>query len=162
MISGKKIRKSHLSRTFFIPNSAPANFGKPPRRKSNATKGTILLMHRLVGIHYEDGLIRSITAATPDGHVDIPCDYVLSSMPVKDLVSTFTGITVPPKSFRSDLFALPGFHHSRHPRGPPQNPTQRTAAHLRKPHTGHLDLYPRTRHAYRTGKGFSTTGHLIW
>ena len=56
-------------------------------------------MHRLVGIHYEDGLIRSITAATPDGHVDIPCDYVLSSMPVKDLVSTFTGITVPPEVF---------------------------------------------------------------
>ena len=31
--------------------------------------------------------------------MDIPCDYVLSSMPVKDLVSTFTGITVPPEVF---------------------------------------------------------------
>lgn len=36
--SGKKTRKSRLSRTSFTPNSAPANFEKPPRRKSNATK----------------------------------------------------------------------------------------------------------------------------
>ncbi len=148
----QKDTEKSLIENFLYPKFGPGQLWETAAQEiERDEKGTILLMHRLVGIHYEDGLIRSITAATPDGHVDIPCDYVLSSMPVKRPCIHFHGNHRTSRSlFRSDLFALPGFHHSRHPRGPPQNPTQRTAAHLRKPHTGHLDLHPRAGRVYRT------------
>ena len=96
----QKDTEKSLIENFLYPKFGPGQLWETAAQEiERDDKGTILLMHRLVGIHYEDGLIRSITAATPDGHVDIPCDYVLSSMPVKDLVSTFTGITVPPEVF---------------------------------------------------------------
>lgn len=96
----QKDTEKSLIENFLYPKFGPGQLWETAAQEiERDEKGTILLMHRLVGIHYEDGLIRSITAATPDGHVDIPCDYVLSSMPVKDLVSTFTGITVPPEVF---------------------------------------------------------------
>ncbi|WP_462360777.1 NAD(P)/FAD-dependent oxidoreductase [Paraprevotella clara] len=96
----QKDTEKSLIENFLYPKFGPGQLWETAAQEiERDEKGTILLKHRLVRIHYEGGLIRSVTAATPDGHVDIPCDYVLSSMPVKDLVSTFTGITVPPEVF---------------------------------------------------------------
>lgn len=71
----QKDTEKSLIENFLYPKFGPGQLWETAAQEiERDEKGTILLMHRLVGIHYEDGLIRSITAATPDGHVDIPCD----------------------------------------------------------------------------------------
>lgn len=159
----QKDTEKSLIENFLYPKFGPGQLWETAAQEiERDEKGTILLMHRLVGIHYEDGLIRSITAATPDGHVDIPCDYVLSSMPVKDLVSTFTGITVPPEVF-SVATSLPyrdfitvgilvdRLKSSTTDSRPPSATAYRTLGSTSKSGTCVSD-----------GSKFSTTGHLIW
>lgn len=69
----QKDTEKSLIENFLYPKFGPGQLWETAAQEiERDEKGTILLMHRLVGIHYEDGLIRSITAATPDGHVDIP------------------------------------------------------------------------------------------
>ena len=76
----QKDTEKSLIENFLYPKFGPGQLWETAAQEiERDEKGTILLKHRLVRIHYEGGLIRSVTAATPDGHVDIPCDYVLSS-----------------------------------------------------------------------------------
>lgn len=61
----QKDTEKSLIENFLYPKFGPGQLWETAAQEiERDEKGTILLMHRLVGIHYEDGLIRSITAAT--------------------------------------------------------------------------------------------------
>ena len=58
--------------------------------------GDILNNTEVVKIHVEDNRVRSVDYKRPDGSIGSEtCDYLLSSMPIKELVAAISGINVP-------------------------------------------------------------------
>lgn len=59
--------------------------------------GTILTSHRVTAVNIDDSRhVRSVSAIDRDGNrQDIPCDYVLSSMPLCNLVPNLRDIDIP-------------------------------------------------------------------
>jgi protoporphyrinogen oxidase len=55
----------------------------------------ILVQHKVTGINIEDGKVVSVTVEHAGIETLMPCDYLLSSMPVKDLVAAMRGIEIP-------------------------------------------------------------------
>ena len=54
--------------------------------------GEILMNHRAMKIVTKDGLVRQVVCETPDGPVSFDADYVISSMPLKDLVGSMNDV----------------------------------------------------------------------
>ena len=52
--------------------------------------------HKVVRVNVEDNRVVSVDCQKADGTIDnFPCDYLLSTMPLKDLVAAMEGIEVP-------------------------------------------------------------------
>lgn len=69
--------------------------------------GSILNNAEVVKIHVEENRVRSVDYKRPDGSIGSEmCDYLLSSMPIKELVAAISGINIP-KGIREIASNLP-------------------------------------------------------
>jgi protoporphyrinogen oxidase len=86
--SQKQIETSLIER-FLYPKLGPGQMWEEVAQRVIKMGGTIHLRHRIVGMRHEDSKVVSVDvqdAAT--GMVRrVPCDYFLSTMPVKELIS---------------------------------------------------------------------------
>ena len=78
---GKK--ETSLIETFWYPKFGPGQLWEEVARQIQEKGGEIRLNTRVAGIRMTDGRITAVQTA--DGQ-EIPCDYLLSSMPVRELV----------------------------------------------------------------------------
>ena len=54
--------------------------------------GEIRLNHRVAQVRTQDGMVKEVVCETPAGNASFEADYVISSMPVKDLVGGMNGV----------------------------------------------------------------------
>jgi protoporphyrinogen oxidase len=58
--------------------------------------GEIKMQHEVVRINIENNKVTSVECRLADGSTEnIPCDHLLSTMPIKDLVAAISGIEIP-------------------------------------------------------------------
>lgn len=89
-----KVETSLIER-FIYPKYGPGQLWETVASEVGKSGGEIRLSSKVTGINARDGLVESVEVETPDGLQTIPCDYLFSSMPVKDLVASFKGVEVP-------------------------------------------------------------------
>lgn len=84
---GNKVETS-LIEEFIYPKYGPGQFWESVADEIRAGGGEIMLKSEVTGLNIGDGNIKSIEYRSEDSVVHtIDCDYVLSTMPVKDLVA---------------------------------------------------------------------------
>ena len=71
---------------FLYPKFGPGQLWEAAASEIRNMGGEILLNHRVAQVRTQDGLVNEIICKTPAGTVTFEADYVISSMPVKDLV----------------------------------------------------------------------------
>ncbi|MBQ7214154.1 MAG: NAD(P)/FAD-dependent oxidoreductase [Bacteroidales bacterium] len=92
---------------FKYPKYGPGQLWETVAGEVRKAGGQILLQNKVTGIHIRDHRVISVTVTTPDGiSEEKPCDYLLSTMPVKDLIAAMDGIEIPP-DVRHIAVALP-------------------------------------------------------
>ena len=67
--------------------------------------GEVRKNSKVMGVHLQDGQVVSVDVETNGKIITEPCDYLLSSMPIKDLVAALHDTAVPKevKSIASEL-----------------------------------------------------------
>ena len=94
-IAQEGVEKS-LIEQFIYPKYGPGQLWECVADEIKHLGGTILMNTRATAINCENGVVKSVIVTGKDGEKQIiGCDYLLSSMPVKDLISSFRGIEVP-------------------------------------------------------------------
>ena len=88
--------ETSLIESFIYPKYGPGQLWEATADKIVECGGEIKMHSNVTGIHIENGKVDYIEITGPDGSIKIQqCDYFFSSMPIKDLVAAFKGITVP-------------------------------------------------------------------
>ena len=94
-IGQEGVEKS-LIEQFIYPKFGPGQLWECVADEIKHLGGTILMNTRATAINCENGVVKSVIVTGKDGEKQtIGCDYLLSSMPVKDLISSFRGVEVP-------------------------------------------------------------------
>lgn len=84
---GGKVETS-LIEEFIYPKYGPGQFWEVVADKIKAGGGEILLNSRVIGLDVDDCNVTSLEYRSKDGSINtIDCDYVLSTMPIKDLMA---------------------------------------------------------------------------
>lgn len=79
--------ETSLIEEFYYPKYGPGQLWER-MAELDAEMGAELLMNtRVAGVNTEGGTIRSVTVKDGSGEREIPCDYLISSMAVKDLIN---------------------------------------------------------------------------
>lgn len=93
----QKQTETSLIERFLYPKYGPGQLWEQVADRIKEQGGKILLEHKIVGIECCGKHIKSITALNEKtGETSrIPLDYLLSSMPVKDLINALTGDETP-------------------------------------------------------------------
>lgn len=93
--SNEKVETS-LIEQFIYPKYGPGQLWETVASDVRNMGGEVLMQHELVQIHVQDNHVVGATVRLADGgEKRIACDYLLSTMPIKDLVPALQGITVP-------------------------------------------------------------------
>ena len=98
-IGGKAIETS-LIEQFWYPKYGPGQLWETVADEVASMGGTIRLQHSVKRLRCDGGSIRTVVCNTPGGLVEIPCDEVISSMPLRDLVAGLDGMDIPPEAAR--------------------------------------------------------------
>ena len=97
--------ETSLIEEFKYPKLGPGQLWDVTAEEIKKRGGKILTDHKVCGIHRgADGNIDSLTVETPEGRKTLPADIVISSMPVKDLV---TGMNDVPEDMLTIAKGLP-------------------------------------------------------
>jgi protoporphyrinogen oxidase len=84
-------RKGRVIKTlideFKYPRLGPGQLWESAAEKVTERGWKILMNTRVTGITLQDGKVSSVQATGTDGAIDLPCDQLVSSMPVRELVS---------------------------------------------------------------------------
>ena len=97
---GKKDDKTvetSLIEQFIYPKLGPGQLWEMAAEQVIANGGKVLKQHEVTGVHVEGHKVTSVTVKTDAGLRTLPCDYFLSTMPIKDLIAAIDGIEVPDK-----------------------------------------------------------------
>lgn len=79
--------ETSLIEEFYYPKYGPGQLWER-MSELDVEMGAKLLMNTCVTrVNAEDGAVRSVTVKAADGEHDIPCDYLISSMAIKDLIN---------------------------------------------------------------------------
>ncbi len=97
---GRGAVETSLIEQFWYPKYGPGQLWETVADEVSARGGSVLMQHRVTRIACEGGAVRSVVCDTPDGPVEFPCDEVVSSMPLRDLVAGMDGIDVPADAAR--------------------------------------------------------------
>lgn len=94
-VSQKRVETS-LIEEFFYPKYGPGQLWECVASDVKERGGTLLMESKVEAVNVVNGSVASVTYRTTDGtkHTE-PCDYLLSSMPLKELVAALRGIDVP-------------------------------------------------------------------
>ena len=102
----KKNRKveTSLIEDFSYPKYGPGELWEVTAKEIESKKGKILLDSKVISIHKEKDRIDYITYLKDNKKVNLKCDYVISSMPIKDLIADMNNV---PKKYKDISFNLP-------------------------------------------------------
>ncbi len=102
----QKNTNTSLIEHFLYPKLGPGQLWEEVARQVQERGGELLLKHSVTEISIESGQARTVTIQAPDGtQRQITADYVISTMPVKELISAM-GDT-PPDEVKQIASALP-------------------------------------------------------
>ncbi|MBO6249594.1 MAG: NAD(P)-binding protein, partial [Bacteroidales bacterium] len=93
-IDQQEVETSLIER-FIYPKYGPGQLWETVAREVEAKGGRISCDSKVTGIRVKDGHVEAVEVESPAGVSSIPCDYLFSSMPVKDLVAAIKGTDVP-------------------------------------------------------------------
>lgn len=84
----QKNTSTSLIEQFLYPRFGPGQMWEAVAEQVQARGGELHYRHQVRGLNLEDGEIRSVRAhdLASGQDLDFPCDYVISTMPVRDLV----------------------------------------------------------------------------
>lgn len=95
VMSQKRVETS-LIEQFIYPKYGPGQLWETVADDVAAMGGTVNCNHEVKHINISNGRVVSVDAMCEDGVLrNFPCDYLLSTMPIKDLVAALRGIDVP-------------------------------------------------------------------
>ena len=89
--------ETSLIEQFIYPKYGPGQLWETVAEEVVKMGGTIIKGARVTAVNISGGRASSVTAETKDAPMTIPCDWLLSSMPLKELVEELCGIQVPQK-----------------------------------------------------------------
>jgi protoporphyrinogen oxidase len=75
-----------LIEQFRYPRLGPGMMWEACRRVVLERGGTIRMKHEVIALHRSDGHVRSVTVWSDQGNEELPCEAVISSMPIGELV----------------------------------------------------------------------------
>ena len=91
-----KHMETSLIEQFIYPKYGPGQLWETVADDIRQLGGEIHMQHEVIGVNVEQGRVVSVVARTADGQEQtFPCDWFLSTMPIKDLIPAFRGIEVP-------------------------------------------------------------------
>ncbi|MBE6302562.1 MAG: NAD(P)/FAD-dependent oxidoreductase [Bacteroidales bacterium] len=94
-VAQKKVETS-LIEQFIYPKLGPGQLWEIVADDVRAMGGEVNMLHEVKGINISGGRVVSVDYQTADGAiVNAPCDYLLSTMPIKNLVESIKGTDVP-------------------------------------------------------------------
>jgi len=91
----QKGTETSLIEQFFYPKFGPGHLWECVADDIRAKGGEILMQHRVVKVHEDNGRIVAVTTECKGEQRRIECDVCLSSMPIKDLVAAFDTPAIP-------------------------------------------------------------------
>lgn len=90
----KKVETS-LIEQFLYPKYGPGQLWETVADEINKASGEIHMQSEVKKIHVENNRIVSVDYEKGGELVNCPCDYLLSTMPIKDLIAAIDGIDIP-------------------------------------------------------------------
>lgn len=93
---GKGKVETSLIETFLYPKYGPGQLWESVAAEVNSHGGEVITDRRVTAVHIKDGCVDYVETTDSEGRVSrVDCDYLLSSMPIKDLVAALRGVQVP-------------------------------------------------------------------
>ncbi len=93
--AGDKVETS-LIEEFIYPKYGPGQLWELVAEEVRQKGGEVRMRAEVVKIHVHDGKVTGVDYRQADGTLEhVPCDYLLSTMPIKDLTAALTGMDVP-------------------------------------------------------------------
>ncbi|MDR3643745.1 MAG: NAD(P)/FAD-dependent oxidoreductase [Clostridia bacterium] len=102
----QKKQETSLIEQFLYPKYGPGQLWETVASDILAMGGEIRLGEKATAINLEGGRVKSVTVASEGKSCEIACDYLISSMPVSELVTSMRGVQVP-KNVYDTAAALP-------------------------------------------------------
>ncbi|MDR3553039.1 MAG: hypothetical protein P4L75_07950, partial [Clostridia bacterium] len=102
----QKKQETSLIEQFLYPKYGPGQLWETVASDILAMGGEIRLGEKATAINLEGGRVKSVTVASEGKSCEIACDYLISSMPVAELVTSMRGVQVP-KNVYDTAAALP-------------------------------------------------------
>ena len=88
--------ETSLIEQFVYPKLGPGQLWETVANEVSEKGGEVITETPVKEIHIERNRVTSVTVETPSGERRaVPCDYFLSSLPLKDLIQSIRGIDVP-------------------------------------------------------------------
>ena len=95
-IKGKGGVETSLIEQFIYPKYGPGQLWEIAADEVVKAGGQLVMESAVTRVHVEGNRVKSVTVRNKDGQEEErPCDYFLSTMPLKDLVAAIDGIEVP-------------------------------------------------------------------
>jgi protoporphyrinogen oxidase len=98
-----KNAETSLIEEFFYPKLGPGYLYETMAKKCVEMGATLLLEHEVIGITNKNGKITEIKVKNKDKEETIKCNYVVSSMPIKDLINAMNDVPTRIKNIANDL-----------------------------------------------------------
>ena len=99
-VSQKKVETS-LIEQFIYPKLGPGQLWEIVADDVRKMGGEVNMQHEVKHINVSEGRVVSVEYSLPDGETkSVPCDYLLSTMPIKDLIASIKGIDIPADVYR--------------------------------------------------------------
>ena len=91
----QKETETSLIENFIYPKYGPGQLWETVAAGIEQGGGAVEKNHRLKKINIQNKQVVSVVVENKNGDVLLPCEYLLSSMPVKDLIAAMQGIEIP-------------------------------------------------------------------
>lgn len=93
---GNGMVETSLIESFVYPKYGPGQLWETVADEIVKKGGELRMQSNVTGIHIQNGRVDYVEVTTSDGSViKEPCDYLFSSMPIKDLIAALKGVEVP-------------------------------------------------------------------
>lgn len=96
--------ETSLIEEFYYPKYGPGQLWERMADLDKEMGASLLMNAAAVKVNTQDNSVRSVTVKTSDGERELPCDYLISSMPVKDLINSLPN---PPEKVHKIADSLP-------------------------------------------------------
>ena len=93
-VDQKKVETSLIER-FIYPKYGPGQLWETVASEVEKKGGKIMLSSKVTGILIADGRVSGVEIQGKEGSCPVFCDYLFSSMPVKDLIASIKGCEIP-------------------------------------------------------------------